>query len=182
MRRWLSQFRHAPVIDRVTGERLGHVQRFLVDPAQRAVVALLLSEPVDDRPALLIPLTQVASFGTGAIMLEGAPARVDVGGMAEWPGAGLPEGYPLGLPMLTASGERCGRISDLRFNFQNGRIEELMVRTSFWQDLFKGSPRVLGASVAVYGPDALILADNIRPFPRAAGAPDEAATSPLGEP
>ncbi len=178
MRRWLSQFQHAPVIDRVTGERLGHVQRFLVDPAQRAVVALLLSEPVDGRPALLIPLSQVASFGTGAIMLEGAPARVDAGGMAEWPGAGLPSGYPLGLPVLTAAGERSGRVSDLRFNFQNGRIEELMVRTSFWHDLLRGSRRLQGASIAVFGPDALILIDNIRPFPSAEGAPAEEATPP----
>lgn len=157
MRRWLGQFRHAPVVDRVTGERLGHVQRFLVDPAQRAVVALLLSEPAGDRPALLVPLAQVASFGTGAIMLEGAPARVDAGGMAEWPGAALPPGYPLGLPVLTAAGEPCGRVSDLRFNFQNGRIEELMVRAGFWHDLVRGARRLPGAAVAVFGPDALIL-------------------------
>ena len=163
MRRWLSQFRHAPVIDRVTGERLGQVQRFLVDPAQRAVVALLLSEPADDRPALLVPLSQVASFGSSAIMLEGAPAQVDPGRMAEWPGTGLAPGYPMGLPVLTAAGERTGRVADLRFNFQNGRIEELLVRTSFWHDLVRGSRRLPGSAVAVFGPDALIAEESTLP-------------------
>jgi uncharacterized protein YrrD len=163
VRRWLGQFLQRPAVDRVTGERLGQVQRFLVDPAQRAVVALLLREPADDRPASLVPLGQVASFGQDAIMIDGPPARVDGGGLDDWPGAGLAPGWPIGLPVLTAAGERLGRVADLRFNFQNGAIEELMVRTGFFHDLLRGSRRLPGSAVAVFGPHALILEETIRP-------------------
>ena len=151
------------MIDRSSGERLGQVQRFLIDAHARAVVSLLLAEPEADRPGLVVPLGLVASFGD-VIMLDGRPPMVE--STAGLPGYQLPPRYPLGLPLLSAEGQKLGRIGDYRFNFQNGRIEELLVRERFWQDFFAGSRRISASSVAVFGPDALILADNIAPLRR----------------
>lgn len=154
------------MIDRSTGERLGQVQRFLVDPQTRAVVALLLAEPAHGRPGLVVPLDLVSSFGEDAIMLDGRPPLVEAEALAAMPAWGLAPNYPLGLPLLSASGEKLGRIADYRFNFQNGRLEELLLRERFWADLFRGSRRLPASAVAVFGPDALILVDNVREFRR----------------
>lgn len=166
MRRWVSHFRQAGVIERTTGERLGTAQRFLVDRARRAVGAVLLSEPGADRPGLLVPLGAIASFGDHALMVEGRPIEVSLLGLAEWPGGSLSSRYPVGLPVLTASGARCGRVADYRFNFQDGAIEELMVADSFLEDLLRGRRKLPASQVAVFGQDAVILADNVRPFRR----------------
>lgn len=168
MRRWVSHFRQAVVIERTTGERLGTAQRFLVDRSTRAVGGVLLTEPTADRPGLLVPLGAIASFGDHALMVDGRPLEVTVAGLDDWPGGTLAARYPVGLPVLTSAGERCGRVSDFRFNFQDGQIEELMIADSFLEDLMRGRRKVTAAQVAVFGRDAVILKDNVRPFRRPA--------------
>ena len=101
MRRWVSHFRQAVVIERTTGERLGTALRFLVDRSARAVGGVLLSEPSADRPGLLVPLGAIASFGDHALMVEGRPIEVTPVGLDEWPGGHLSARYPVGLPLLT---------------------------------------------------------------------------------
>ena len=168
MRRWVSHFRQAVVIERTTGERLGTARRFLVDRAKRAVGGVLLTEPTADRPGLLVPLGAIANFGDHALMVDGRPVEMTEAGLADWPGGALPERYPVALPLLTSDGQRCGRVSDFRFNFQDGQIEELMVSDSFWEDLLHGRRKLPASHVAVFGQDALILHDNLRPFRRPA--------------
>ena len=139
-----SRVRGQRVLARVDAQLLGSVRRLLLDPASVTVSGAQLEGVVGD--ATILPWQSVVAIGPDALMVESAEVLREPGQeLQESIGAGL---YDLeGKQVLSDLGDSLGRLEDLEFDEQSGRVSQLLV---------PGHRLPLERFVAV-GPDAVII-------------------------
>lgn len=117
-----SEARGHKVVSTSSATTVGRVDELLVEPAQRAVVALHLKKTEGDVDTLLWPA--MTAFGRDAVTVSGAEALVKADGrIAEL--AGKPA-HLLGKRVLTEDGDEQGKVQDVEFDPETGTLTTLL--------------------------------------------------------
>jgi sporulation protein YlmC with PRC-barrel domain len=120
--RW-SDAKGRKVVSTSDAATVGKVSDVVVDAASGRVVAVLLKKTSGDGDTLLWP--DIASFGVDAVTVEGEQA-VSVAGE---PVTTLrhKDRAVLGKRVLTTDGDELGKVKDLDFDAETGRLNALVV-------------------------------------------------------
>jgi sporulation protein YlmC with PRC-barrel domain len=140
----LSQLIGQPIVARADGQRVGSIQRLLLDPGRGAISAALLEAPVGG--ALVLDWSKVVAVSQDAVLVEAVTATRHAEGDAE---LRLVSGQLelVGKRVLTAAGDELGELEDVEFDEHSGRVVRLHV-----------PDQVLApVRLVALGPDALII-------------------------
>lgn len=141
----LSQLKGQRVLARDGAQIVGSVRRLLLDPAQNSIVALQLEGTSD---ALgIVDWSALAAIGPDALIVDSEDVRRGPLNMTEQNFLAGKLDLPNKL-VLTDAGDAVGRLTDLGFDEQTGRVSELEV---------PGHVLPLTSIVAL-GPYALVVA------------------------
>jgi sporulation protein YlmC with PRC-barrel domain len=107
---------------------VGLISGFVIDPAQRRVVALTLSKPTGGGP--MLPWSGINAFGADAVTVSGAnalvgpePALAELDGKAH---------AILHKRVLTSAGYQVGTVRDVEFDPADGRLISLVLDERGW--------------------------------------------------
>ena len=109
------------IVSTATAETVGRVDEFVVDPAQRRVLALKLKKTDSGDPLLWDDLI---AFGAGAATVADASAIIDA-----TPAVEALEGkdhHLLGKRLLTTGGDEIGKVTDAEFDPETGALISLL--------------------------------------------------------
>ena len=164
-----------PVIDVETGKVLGRVNRFILDPRARRVVALVVTSGPWAREEQVLLWEKARGVGPAAITVAGSQALS--------PAAHLPQLQPLlrrqvrtyGARVLTEDGTFLGSVEELVLDPATGQVVELLLASSGLRARLRPPLALAAASVVVMGEDAVVAREGSRPYPFRPGraAPDD---------
>jgi len=148
-----------PVLALESGTAIGRVRRPIVDPGEKCVAALLVSEPRSVRKRLL-PVDAVRAFGRHAVTVESERALI------------LPRDDSrlftllvkkrislLGTAVVTAGGELVGTVRDFEIG-ERGKISCLYINGGMWRSLAGREQEIPGSAIIAIGKDAAIVTDE----------------------
>ena len=120
-----SEAKGQKVMSTSTATTIGKVEEFVVDPAERTVVALTLKKTGGDADTLL--WSALTAFGRDAVTVAGADALT----VADERVALLGDKHHtvLGKRVLTEGGDDLGEIKDVEFDAVTGTVTALLTRT-----------------------------------------------------
>ncbi|MFC4639621.1 PRC-barrel domain-containing protein [Deinococcus hohokamensis] len=140
-----------------TGQRVDAVRDVVFDHQANQVLGLLVDEGGWFRAARVVPFERIRSFGEDAIMIGDASdlttSRED-GRLADM----LENKISLmGMTLLTTDGQNLGKIADVYFDEQSGRVEGYEATGGLFADLSNGRTFVPAPESVQIGADAAIV-------------------------
>ena len=133
------------VVSTSTADTVGKVDRLLVDPARRRVVAVALKK------AGLLRWRDLTAFGADAVTVASADLLVESD--ADVDRFAGKEHDPVGKRVLTSAGDELGKVADVEFDPETGEVTGLVLDT--------GS--LAGARLLGVGSYAVVVAAEQRP-------------------
>ena len=139
------------------GQKVETVHDIVFDHQANQVLGLLVEEGGWFRAAKVVPFDRIRSFGEHAIMIAD-PADVtsarDDSRLAEVLDSKV---NLIGMALLTTDGQKLGRISDVYFDEQTGRVEGYDATGGLFADLSHGRTFVPAPDAVQIGADAAIV-------------------------
>ena len=141
-----SQARKRKVVSSSTAETVGKVSDFVVDPATRSVAAVTLkkSESGD-----VLRWADLTAFGTDAVTVTG-PDKLGSGDERVQALAGKDRRL-VGKRVLTSGGDELGKLQDVDFDPESGRLSSLLV---------EDGPEVTADRLLGVGSFAVVVAED----------------------
>jgi uncharacterized protein YrrD len=133
------------VVSTATAETAGKIDEFIVDPHQRAVVALELKKTDGGD---FLPWPGILAFGDDAVTIESSDKVTDA--TPELAGLTGKEHRVLGKRVLSTGGDDLGTVSDVEFDAATGSL------TALWLD----TDSVDGTRLVGVGSYAVVVAES----------------------
>lgn len=136
------------VVDLVSAETVGKVKDFVVDPATRSVVALILKKT---KSGDTLTWADLAGFGPDAVTVQGVDTITEATGPVD---ALLGKDHQLmGKRVLSTDGVELGQVCDVEFDPDNGAVTSVLL-----EDGPPGSPRAVeGGRLVGVGSYAVVV-------------------------
>jgi uncharacterized protein YrrD len=147
--------RHIVAID--SGQRLDSVHDLIFDHQANEVLGLLVDEGGWFRAAKVVPFEMVRSIGEDAIMIDSADQVTttrDDDRLADVLDSKI---SLIGMTLLTTDGQDLGKIADVYFDEQTGRVEGYEATGGVFSDLSNGRTFVPAPEHVQIGEDAAIV-------------------------
>ena len=155
----VSEIVGKPIVSAETGDRLGRVSDALLEDGGVNVVALVIGGGMLAKEHVL-PFRDIQTLGGDTIL---ARTHTGIRDPAQWRRAGLSatrSSELRGTPVVTASGQRVGEVSDLLVNEETGAFAGVEVAESRLGGL-RTKRSILRPSEEIrIGPDAVIVPDS----------------------
>ncbi len=150
------------------GKKLGQIKDYVLDPAARAVTALIVGGTKRFRDESILPFENIKGISKEAITVETANA---LGRKQEFPHL-LPllKAMPdvNGLSVMTENGQFLGKAADFIIDGNTGAISRITLKNGLFDDLLKGKNELPIEDVTVFGSDVIITAPGTVPRSHAA--------------
>ncbi|TDE85740.1 PRC-barrel domain-containing protein [Deinococcus sp. S9] len=150
-----------PIVAIDSGERVETVHDLIFDHQANQVLGLLVDEGGWFRAARVVPFEAVRAFGEDAVMIDSATAVTSTredGRLAEVLDSKV---SLIGLTLLTTDGENLGKIADVYFDEQTGRVEGYEATGGIFSDLSSGRTFVPAPESVQIGEDAAIVPASV---------------------
>jgi uncharacterized protein YrrD len=157
-----------------TGQRLGQTADVLFDSDRTHVIGLVVSGGWFKNEAVL-PYEHVHALGGDAVIARGTGHLMDA---KEWKqsGRGVQRSSALtGKPIVTATGERLGVVSDIAVDPESGAVRAIEVRSPKAGGLLTRRAMMPAETGIKVGRDFLVVSNGTRPVPK----PDPSPTDPI---
>ena len=123
-----SEAQGRKVVSTSDATTVGLISSFVIDPAQRRVVALSLSKPTGAGP--MLPWAGINAFGSDAVTVAGA--NVLVAAEPDLAELGAKAHAILRKRVLTSAGYEIGTVRDVEFDPADGRLISLVLDDHNW--------------------------------------------------
>lgn len=147
--------RHVVAID--SGQRIDSVQDLIFDHQANEVLGLLVDEGGWFRAAKVVPFELVRSIGDDAIMIDSAEhvtTTRDDDRLADLLDSKI---SLIGMTLLTTEGQDLGKIADVYFNEESGKVEGYEATGGIFSDLSNGRTFVPAPENVQIGEDAAVV-------------------------
>lgn len=115
-----SEAKGRQVVSTSTADTVGKVHELVVDPATRTVLALELKKTASGDT---LRYTDITAFGEDAVTVAGADAITEAGeDVAALLGK---DHHLLGKRVLSSAGDELGKVTDIEFSAESGRVTAL---------------------------------------------------------
>jgi sporulation protein YlmC with PRC-barrel domain len=145
-------------IDR--GERIGQVRNFYLNPKEKELVALLISNKKIIKDESLLPLKDVRGISFEAITVD-SPAVLRK--KNEYPDAKEFIKSPtdiVGLSVLKKDGSFLGRVSSFSIDTVTGKVHKIYLTAGFMNSLRKKYAHIPAEKIEVIGSEMILVADD----------------------
>ena len=147
-----SQILGCPMLNRQTVEDLGRMDEVVVDPQAQMVTGVVCKSGVLGNTKTTYPWSQIEAIGNDSILVrvvEEAEATVADNAVV-----------PIGFEMLTDSGNRVGKITDLLFNPASGSVVGYLYSPSGWKGLMEGTYLLNPIAISSLGDRRMIVLEQ----------------------
>jgi len=138
--------------DLSNGEKIGRLRDVLIEKKLRQVIAFLIEPEGLWGKIRILTISDVKSIGPNGIMVEN-PVLVEKLEREVLAG----QRKVRGMSLITEVGKEIGRVSDLVFNFPEGKISDWLLTQKFLYDVIKGRRALADEFILVLGKDAVIV-------------------------
>lgn len=150
-----------PIVAMESGKKIDQVRDLVFDHQAGKLMALLVDEAGWFRAAKVIPFEQVRSVGDDAIMVtnesvvEAAKGDSHIAALLE------SKVNLIGLAVLTASGQKLGRVTDLLLDERSGMVQGYEASEGLFADLTSGRSVIPATDVKQIGEHSVIVPDSL---------------------
>ena len=170
------------LIDVETGKGLGRVQRFILDPKARRVVALVVTSGPWARDEQVLLWEHARGVGPAAVTVAGAHTLTRA--------SQVPQLQPLlrrqvrtyGARVLTEDGSLLGTVEELVLDPRTGEVVEFLLASNGLKARLRPPLALPAQAVVVIGEDAVVAREGARPYPFRPGRPGADARPPAPVP
>lgn len=147
-----SEILGRPMLDRQTVEELGQMDTVMVDAQAQAVIGLVCKSGLLGNTKTAYAWGQIEAIGNDSILV-----RAEGEGMAASPDTAV---VPIGVEMLTDSGNKIGEITDLLFNADSGSVVGYLYSPSGWKGLMEGTYTLNPVAISSLGDRRMIILEQ----------------------
>ncbi len=152
------------------GERISSVQDLIFDHEADKLLALLVDEGGWFRTAKIVPIQAVSSFGEDAVVIGSAGDVVDATSVPRVAEILQQDKSLVGTTLMTTDGKNLGKLADLYFDEQSGRVLGYDVTGGLFADVSSGRSFVpaqgdmtIGDDVAFVPPETALAMEEQEP-------------------
>jgi|GEM_PF-317085 len=146
-----------PVYSVQEGQHLGFVKGLVIDPAQRAIAAIVIERRRMSREERIISFQNIASIGDDAITIAKANTAERKSNMPTLINLMRNPVHLLGARVLTVGGKTLGKIEEYRFDNESGKLTHLEL--SGGGNLFKEKIVINADHIITIAQNTLMIAD-----------------------
>ena len=155
-----TELRNLPIVSIAEGEEVGVVKDFIIDPSLKAIVAVIIEDPLWYEGAKVISFSLIHSIGDFAITTENASSVVTLTSMPELADLIRKEIRIVGAKIITRGGRLVGFVKEYSLDDRTGEILGLELSTE--STVASPDQNVIPASVVVtIGRDVIIVNEDI---------------------
>ena len=155
-----TELKDLPIVSIAEGEEVGMVKDFIVDPVEKAVVALVIADKTWYAGAKVISFSLINSIGDYAITTENSSSVVELSNMPEIIDLLKKELKMIDARVITRGGRFVGRVNEYSIDPETGRILGLELAGD--ADVSSPDKNVIpSASIVTIGKDVIIVNDDV---------------------
>lgn len=155
-----NELRNLPIVSIAEGEEVGIVKDFIVDPAAKSIVAIIVEDPLWYEGAKVISFSLIHSIGDFALTTENASSVVPLTNMPELSGLLKKNIAIIGSKVITRGGRLVGFVKEYSLDSHTGAI--LGMELSSDSDVVSPDRAIIPASsVVTIGKDVIIVNEDI---------------------
>lgn len=143
------------------GQKLDSVRDLVFDPQAGQLLALLIDEGGWFRAARVLPFTQIRSIGDDAVVVESHDAIVSASTLERVPEILADDNTLIGTTLMTTDGKNLGKLADLYFDEQTGRVVGYDVTGGVFADLATGRSFVPAPQTLNIGKDVAFVPPEV---------------------
>lgn len=145
------------------GEKVGEINDIIYDPENQNIKAFLIDEGGWFSEARVIPFEKVQKIGTDAITIN-TSQDIKKGSEIPDPLSSVSERNSKirKMNVVTEEGNNIGRVTDVIFDTQTGKVEEYEISKGPIDDLKKGRKKISRANISRVGQDNIIVKSDIK--------------------
>ncbi|MFH1540218.1 MAG: PRC-barrel domain-containing protein [bacterium] len=155
-----NELRNLPVVSIAEGEEVGVVKDFIVDPGAKAIVAIIIEDPLWYEGAKVISFSLIHSIGDFALTTENASSVVPLTNMPELASLIKLNTSIIGAKVITRGGRLIGFIKEYSIDSHTGGL--LGLELSSDSDIVSPDRSVIPiSSIVTIGKDVIIVNEDI---------------------
>lgn len=142
------------------GERIGQVRNFFLNPKEKELVALLITNKKIIKDESILPLIDVTGISLEAITVD-SPAVLRK--KNDYPEAkDFIKSPPdiVGLSILKKDGSFLGKAASFSIDTETGKITKIQLASSFMHSMFKDHTYIPATKIEVIGCEMILAADD----------------------
>jgi uncharacterized protein YrrD len=155
-----TELRNLPIVSIAEGEEVGAVKDCIIDPALKAIVAIVIEDPLWYEGAKIISFSLIHSIGDFAITTENASSVVSLTSMPELAELIKKQIHIVGAKIITRGGRLVGFVKEYSLDDRTGEI--LGLELSNDSDIASPDRNIIPcSSVVTIGRDVIIVNEDI---------------------
>lgn len=155
-----TELRNLPIVSIAEGEEVGVVKDFIIDPVEKAIVAIVVEDVQWFEGAKVVAFSLIHSIGNFAITIENSSSVVSLTTMPELTGLIRKNVSIIGSKVITRGGRLVGFIKEYSVNANSGNIVGLELTSE--SELMSPDKTIIPASAIVtIGRDVIIVEEDI---------------------
>ncbi len=143
------------------GKNISTVKEVIYDGIANQVKAIVVDEKGWFKSAKIIMIEDIQSIGEDAIIVADESVIVDSGDQNDNVVTTIVDdnNFLTKNEVVTSSGKKLGRVTDIYFNFPGGKVDAIEVSEGFLKNIGSGSKKIFITDVVTIGENNLIVKD-----------------------
>jgi uncharacterized protein YrrD len=154
-----SELHNRLVIDRHTSENVGHLSQLLFDSPSQKIVGFCCGGGLLGGHRQIFSWDQIESIGADSIVISGKQWE------PEFEGTG-PIKAPIGHELWTETGNQMGKVTDLLFDSESGKIVHYIFTSKGWQSVMDGTYLLPPIAITSIGSQRIIALESMMTHPQ----------------
>lgn len=158
--KYSSEIKMLPVVSIADGEEIGIVEDFIIDPARRSIVAIVIKDKYWFKGPKAVAFSLIHSIGNFAITIENSSSVVELMEMDELVNLLEKKVEIVNSKVITKSGRMIGFIKEYTIDSKSGRILGLELKED--SQISDPSKNIIPAdAIVTIGKDVIIAEDDV---------------------
>ncbi|MGB7417458.1 MAG: PRC-barrel domain-containing protein [Thermosynechococcaceae cyanobacterium] len=149
-----SALHNQMVLDRQTSEKVGHLSELLLDSPSQRIVGFQCGGGLLGGPRQTFSWSQIESIGADSIVISGQQWEPDFEGTG-------PIKVPIGHEVWSDTGNQMGKIKDLLFDPDTGKVISYIFTAKGWQSIMDGTYLLPCVAVSSIGSKRVIALESM---------------------
>ncbi|MGF1603641.1 MAG: PRC-barrel domain-containing protein [Thermosynechococcaceae cyanobacterium] len=154
-----SELHNRMVLDRQTSEKVGHLSELLLDPPSQQIIGFQCGGGLLGGPRQVFSWDQIESIGADSIVISGKQWEPDFEGTG-------PIKAPIGHELWTDTGNKMGKVTDLLFDPDTGKVLHYVFTSKGWQSILDGTYLLPPVAVSSIGSKRVIALEAMAIHPQ----------------
>ncbi len=144
-----SELHNRLVLDRHTSEKVGHLAQLLLDAPSQQIIGFHCGGGLLGGHRQTFRWDQIESIGADCILISGKQWTPDYAGTG-------PIQAPIGHELWTDTGNQVGKVTDLLFEPESGKVVHYVFTSKGWQSVMDGTYLLSPVAVSSIGSKRII--------------------------